>query len=233
MSDFNQFDTNENNEIQEKESLEVTEELSEEGNTDPDQGGAFAATEIVSSPKQSKFAMELLDYIEIFVVAISVVILLFSFVFRICSVEGESMEDTLFHGEALVVSNLFYTPERDDIIVFHQTGRLNEPVVKRVIATAGETVRIQYIPGGMKVTVTDVDGNETLLDEEYIKYIDIPLYLSSETYHVGEGQIFVMGDNRNHSKDSRHSDIGLVDERRVLGKVLFRLSPISRFGTVD
>ena len=233
MSDFNQFDANESNEIQEEEQLEVTEELSADSDPDSEQSGAFASSEIVSSPKQSKIAAELLDYIELFVVAISVVILLFSFVFRICSVEGESMEDTLFHGESLVVSNLFYTPEQGDVIVFHQTGKLNEPVVKRVIATAGETVHIQYTAGGMKVTVTDVNGNETVLDEEYIKYVDIPLYFSSATYHVGEGELFVMGDNRNHSKDSRHPDIGMVDERRVLGKVLFRLSPISKFGSID
>ncbi len=227
MSDFNQFDpldTNESNGIPEEEQIEAKDDLPEEG---------ISKSVVEPSPKKSKLATELLDYIEIFVVAISIVILLFSFVFRICSVTGESMEDTLFNREALVVSNLFYTPDEGDVIVFHQTGRLNEPVVKRVIATAGETVHIEYVSGGMKVTVTDINGNKTELIEDYIKYVDVPLYQSSETYHVGEGQLFVMGDNRNHSKDSRHPDIGLVDERRVLGKVLFRLTPISRFGSVD
>ncbi len=232
MSDFNQNETSEmNEEIIGSDEL-IEQEVTEE-DSDPTSCGQFTATAVASSPKQSRFSSELLDYIEIIVIAISVVILLFSFVFRVCTVEGESMEDTLYAEERLVVSNLFYTPERYDVIVFHQTGTLNEPVVKRVIATAGETVYVQYVEDGMIVTVTDVDGNQIVLDEEYMKYVDIPLYRASMTYHVGEGELFVMGDNRNHSKDSRHPDIGLVDSRRVLGKVMFRLTPISRFGVVE
>ena len=183
--------------------------------------------------KKIAFATELLDYLEVFVIAICVVILLFSFCFRLCRVSGSSMENTLFHDEALIVSDLFYTPQREDIIVFHQTGKLNEPVVKRVIATEGETVHIRHSYNTMIVTVTDVNGNKTVLEEDYMNYEGMPLYLNDMEYTVPEGQLFVMGDNRNDSKDSRHPDIGLVDERRILGKVLFRITPLSRFGTVN
>ena len=143
------------------------------------------------------------------------------------------MKNTLLDGEALIVSDLFYEPSREDIIVFHQTGNLNEPVVKRVIATAGETVQIEHFYQTMVITITDADGNTTILQEEYMKYDGIPLYSQEMTVTVPEGYLFVLGDNRNDSKDSRHQDIGLVDERRVLGKVLFRVSPFSRFGAVE
>ena len=176
---------------------------------------------------------DIVDYMEIFVFAICFVILLFSFAARLCTVEGSSMEDTLYANEKLVVSDLFYTPKREDIIVFHQTGALNEPVVKRVIATEGETVRLDYEIGKMIVTVTQTDGTVTVLEEPYVNYEGYPLYFGTETITVPEGKLFVMGDHRNYSKDSRHSDIGLVDSRRVLGKVLLRLTPLSRFGTVE
>ena len=192
-----------------------------------------SAEALSPNDKKISFAKELLDYIEVFVCAIGVVILLFSFCFRLCQVKGDSMKNTLLDGEALIVSDLFYEPSREDIIVFHQTGTLNEPVVKRVIATAGETVRIDHSYQTMSITVTDADGNQTVLQEDYMKYDGMPLYVQDMTVTVPEGYLFVLGDNRNDSKDSRHSDIGLVDERRVLGKVLFRVSPFSRFGSVE
>jgi signal peptidase I len=177
-----------------------------------------------------------IDYVEVFVVALSLVIIIFSFFIRICKVQGPSMENTLYEDEKLIVTNIGYTPKRGDIIVFHQTGTLNEPVVKRVIATAGETVDIDFDDYG-KVTITDVDGNEFVLDEIDYKNLDSTYaYIKSDyelPYTVPEGCIFVMGDNRNHSTDSRSLLIGPVDQRRVLGKVILRISPIDRFGKVD
>ncbi len=188
--------------------------------------------------KKSSWKKEAVDYMEIFVFSIACVMLLFSFLFRICTVEGESMENTLYAGEKLVVSDLFYTPERDDIIVFHQTGAgvfaLNEPVVKRVIATEGETVTLDYFSNTMRVTVTHTDGSSTVLEEPYMKYEGRNRFSGSHTYTVPEGHLFVLGDNRNNSSDSRYTNgIGMVDTRRILGKVLFRITPVSRFGTVD
>ncbi len=217
MSDFNENEQ------------KPTEELQEETHDLPFEEGE---TVIIQKDKNA-FPKELVDYIEIFVFALCFVILLFSFAFRLCTVDGSSMENTLYEGESLLVSDLFYTPQSGDVIVFHQTGTLNEPVVKRVIATEGETVRLEYASDHMTVTITHTNGDVSVLEEPYVKYDGYPLYVQPSTVTVPEGKLFVMGDNRNESKDSRHPDIGLVDERRVLGKVLLRFTPISRFGAVD
>lgn len=180
--------------------------------------------------KNGKYIKDIVDYIEMFVFAICFVVLLFSFCCRLCTVSGESMENTLMHGEKVIISDVFYSPKYGDIIVFHDTDTLNEPVVKRVIATEGETVRITYTSETMTVTVTHKDGKSEILKEDYIVY-KYPSYLPN-TYTVPEGKIFVMGDNRSNSKDSRHPDIGFVDEREILGKVLFRITPITELGPV-
>ena len=191
------------------------------------------AEEQVVAPKKS--LKSFLEQVELFVIVFAIIVLVFSFVGRTCRVSGDSMNNTLLDGENVLISNAFYTPERGDIIVFHQTDENdpynNEPIVKRVIAVAGETVRIQHFDKFMRVTVTDASGNSTVLEEDYIEY-DFPSYADSITV-VEEGTVFVMGDNRSHSADSRAMRIGLVDTRRILGKVVVRVTPISRFGKVD
>ena len=183
--------------------------------------------------EKSSFALEAFDYISIILFAICLVIVVFSFFARLCVVDGPSMENTLYHSEKLIVSNVAYTPKAGDIVVFHETGSYyNEPIVKRVIAVAGETVHIEYCQDGMTVTVTDVNGVSRVLNEPYAKIVDTNLYYEPMTVKVEEGTVFVLGDNRNHSSDSRSDRIGLVDTRRIVGKVIFRISPISRMGVV-
>ena len=151
------------------------------------------------------------------------------------------MQHTLYEGERLLISNLFYTPERGDVIVFHETGRvLNEPVVKRVIATGGEYVSLEFLENPQRIVVRIYDGNMQLkqvLDESAYMYIDQEAVFRKSDYenpiYVPEGYLFVMGDNRNHSTDSRSTLIGLVDERSVLGKVIARISPIAKFGAIE
>ena len=194
-----------------------------------------------SENKKTSGAHVMLDYVEMFVMTVFVVILLLSFAFRLCQVSGDSMNQTLLNGEHLVVSNLFYTPKTGDIIVFHQTSDLydqfNEPIVKRVIATGGQYVKIDYFDGKVYVSSDETFTEDEILDESYYVYLDIGKWkehgLPDKTFAVPEGYLFVLGDNRNNSADSRSHQVGLVDERRVLGKVLFRLTPFTTFGKVE
>ena len=199
----------------------------------------FNNTNIVDTKNQKSnsqgLVASLLEYFEILVFSLAFVVLLFTFCVRLCQVSGDSMMKTLVDGEKLLVSNVFYEPECEDIIVFHQTGYLNEPVVKRVIAVGGEKIQIDF--DTWTVTVTDKNGKERVLEEDYIFLDDnirtISDYDFSEPMEIPEGYIFVMGDNRYNSRDSRDSDIGLVDERRVLGKVICRLTPFDKMGAVE
>ena len=188
-----------------------------------------------TASKKNGFMKGLIEQVELVVIVFVIIVLIFSFAARICQVSGDSMRDTLYNGENVIVSDAFYTPERGDIIVFHQTGEsrndYNEPIVKRVIGVAGDTVKVEHFRDRMRVTVTDSEGNSTVLDEDYIRY-EYPTYADSVTY-VEEGTVFVMGDNRSDSSDSRSARIGLVDTRRILGKVVVRVTPFDRFGKVN
>ena len=156
--------------------------------------------------KQGKRAVDnLFDFLEIIVMAMFVVVLVFTFVFRTVNVQGQSMQDTLFENDSLVISKLLYTPKQGDIVVVNSSV-LDNRIIKRIIAVEGQKVEIDNRSAIVKV-------NGAVLDESYIKcdgsfddeYFDERYYnKESEVYEyeVPAGCCFVMGDNRNHS-DSR------------------------------
>ena len=151
-------------------------------------------------------------------------VLLFTFVARIIVVSGPSMENTLLGGDLILVWSLGYTPEQGDIVVLTQESYQEDSIVKRVIAVEGQRVDIDYDSG--VVCVDDVP-----LKEDYIKErMFLPSYGEGINHvTVPEGCIFVMGDNRNQSADSRYPDIGIVDTRCVIGHGLMVVFPFNRW----
>lgn len=162
--------------------------------------------------------------------ALVCLVLVFTFLGRLTRVDGHSMENTLQDGQLLLVWSLGYTPRQGDIVVLNKTTVEHlhgVAIVKRVIATGGQTVEIDY-----NTNAVYVDGIQ--LDEFYIKepMMDMshdPLY-SQLHFEVPKGSIFVMGDNRNGSDDSRDSRIGVIDEDYVLGKAVFSVFPFDTVG---
>ena len=178
----------------------------------------------------------LLDVFDTVVKSLIIIFIILTFAFKVCTVVGSSMENTLYGGEKLLISNLLYTPRENDVIVFHKTGTLNEPVVKRVIAVGEKYVKIDYDNCVLYVSDDPVFEEREIVDESSYAYFSNGGYIKftgTAVYHVPQGYLFVLGDNRNGSLDSRSDEVGLIDERTVLGKVIFRISPIDKFGTVN
>ena len=165
------------------------------------------------------------EWYEALISAALVLVLIFSFFFRIMQVDGESMVPTLQNGEKLIVWGAGYEPQRGDVVIVDSYTPYGKPLVKRVIAKGGDTICIDYETGTVAV-------NGEVLREDYIAE---PTYLGYDVefpYTVPEGTVFVMGDNRNNSLDSRSSYVGCIDERDILGKVLLCFLPVSDFGVV-
>ncbi len=168
--------------------------------------------------------IETYEWIQCVVAALVFCVLLFVFVVRIVDVNGSSMYPTLFNADKMVVSDLFYKPKQGDIIVFQKDEYADYALVKRVIATEGQTVEIDF-----DKHIVYVDG--VALDEPYIAEPTANQIDFTGVQIVPEGCIFVMGDNRNDSTDSRDERIGMVDTRDVIGKVLFIVFPFNNIGS--
>ncbi len=171
--------------------------------------------------------VDLYFWLQALVMVLVALILIFTFVGRIIGVVGSSMYPTLHDGDLLLLQSIGYTPKQGDVVVLtKEFDAADGPIVKRVIATGGQHVVIDYDAG----TVT-VDGE--VLEEPYInEFMVDPGMDSIHDVVVPEGSIFVMGDNRNHSSDSRNVTLGTVDERYVLGRALWVLLPFQNFGAI-
>ena len=175
-------------------------------------------TQEVSPEKEE--GRDLYEWAQALVCSVLAVVLLFTFVIRLIGVDGHSMVPTLQDGDRLLVLNAMLDNDYGygDIVVLRKDTFMTEPIVKRVIAVEGQTVDIDFAEG-----IVYVDGEA--LEEDYIRE---PTYTAEGTEFpltVPEGSIFVMGDNRNHSSDSRSSDLGTVDTRYVIGKAAFLIFP--------
>ena len=248
-------DTSEENtdDVGEVTSEEIASQTIEENETHED---ATIEQPLPKDDKQAKEPTEkirkvdsLFDFIELFVFTLAAVFIITSFFFRYSTVEGSSMMNTLEDGEKLILSSFLYDPKPGDVVVVQdRSTALKDPIVKRVIAVGGQRVTVTR-------TTIYVDG--VALDEDYVYTGDYynPLNGSRDYYYdvepcealienvveykpgvsyeilVPDDEIFVMGDHRNNSKDSR--SIGTMHEDAIIGKVVLRFFPFDKFGTID
>ncbi len=179
---------------------------------------------------QEEFSIksEIFDWLEAICFAIVAIILVFTLFFRSAQVEGDSMLPNYREGDRLVLVNTAFSKvEAGDVVVITQPTVVAHPLIKRVIATEGQTVYINHVTGEVKV-----DG--VVLDEDYIMepINSVPLDSIDYPFTVGKGKVFVMGDNRNASSDSRNAGIGEIDTRYILGKAIYRILPFNSFGPI-
>ena len=160
----------------------------------------------------------LYDWLDSPIYAVLLILIIFTFFSRVVSVSGESMLPTFKHGDWLTVSAVTTEVERGDVVVVTQPNALNEPLIKRVIAKGGDTINIDFATG-------DVIVNGKVIDEPYIAELTARKGDFEGEIAIPDGYLFVMGDNRNNSLDSRYDVIGLVDERYVLGVAQIRIFP--------
>ncbi len=177
----------------------------------------------IKKEKQSP-ASKLFDYISIIALAVVAVAVSFTFLFRTIGVDGSSMFPTLNHGDRIILTAFYSEPQCGDIVVTCQPCEDPVPdvLVKRVIATEGQSVDIDFSSG-----VVYVDG--IALDEPYTAEPTIDREDFKGEVVVPEGHVFVMGDNRNNSTDSRDRRVGFIREEYILGKALFRVMPFGQF----
>lgn len=160
------------------------------------------------------------EWVQALVCSVLAVVLVFTFAVRLIGVDGQSMVPTLQDGDRLLVVNSLLDSRygQGDIVVLRKDSFMEEPIVKRVIATAGQTVDIDFSSGTVSV-------DDAVLQEEYINELTFTEEGTQFPLTVPQGSIFVMGDNRNRSTDSRDDRVGTIDTRYVIGRAVIMAFP--------
>ncbi len=180
------------------------------------------------------FFGELYDWVASIFSAVLCFIVIFTAVARVITVDGESMNDTLQHSDRLVISDIGYTPQYGDIVIFHAdklydryTKSYGKTLVKRIIGLPGDKIRIDFKEGVVYRNGVALDepftSSPTIRSEGFPDNVDV---------EIEAGKVFLMGDNRNNSTDSRSEVIGQVDMRYIMGKAYLRIWPFNALGTV-
>ena len=180
---------------------------------------------IIQETEPDSWKRDCYDWLQMLTFVLVGVVLVFTFLGMVIGVSGTSMYPTLHHQDIMVIQRVGYTPAQGDVVVLRKDSFLEEAIVKRVIAVAGQEVEIDY-----DANTVYVDG--VALEEPYINQEDevVMVERSCMVYReftVPKGCIFVMGDNRNGSTDSRYAELGMVDTGYVLGRALCVAFPFS------
>lgn len=181
--------------------------------------------EIIENPSGRVFDF-FYEWLECIIQSVILVVVAFTFVFRVVNVSGRSMYKTLHDGDKVAIVKLGYKPTSGDVVVIKRGQYLNEPLIKRIIATEGQTLNIDFATGSVMV-----DGK--VLNENYIWE---PMYVQGDNDingKVPKGCCVVMGDNRNHSTDSRFKEVGFIPNENITGKAQLILYPFNRFGVIN
>ena len=217
------------------EKIDINNEETEEVAEATEEESQVQADEAKPASKKTNWVKELRDWVVSILIAVIVAFVVREYVFTLVKVQGQSMEPSLHNNDRLYVNRFFYTPDKGDVVIFTPATDPKRPYVKRVIATEGDTVYIDFRTGKVYV-------NDQLLEEEYIyeETREIGTYIAdlmkkgqyskTEPIIIQPGYIFVLGDNRNNSKDSRH--LGPVPIDEVMGGAVFRFWPVNNMGTV-
>lgn len=201
---------------------------------DPDRPEDGRPDEPKDESREDSLTFNLYYWLQTLVAAVVCIVLVFTFVGRITRVEGSSMVDTLHDGDLLILRSIGYRPRQGDIVVLNKTTDetysllQGDAIVKRVIATGGQTVRIDYAENAVYV-------DDERLEEPYLSEVMLPRtgpFSGQTPVKVPEGSVFVMGDNRNGSTDSRHELLGTVDEGYIMGKAVCVMFPLGRIKTL-
>lgn len=190
---------------------------------------------VETEPRKTNWKKEVLEWVASILIAVVLALTIREYVFTLVKVQGASMEPTLSNSDRLYVNRFFYTPEKGDVIIFEPASAPGHPYVKRIIATEGDTVYIDFTTG-------DVYINDVLIREPYIKEKTKKkgMYIINQEKTVGYSRenpivikpdhYFVMGDNRNNSKDSR--ELGQIPKEEIMGGAVFRFWPLDEIGSV-
>ena len=193
--------------------------------THKDWGGSLLAEDKNPKNEEKDLKKDIMLYLHDLVYVLSAIVVVMLLVFRLVVVSGSSMLPTYHDGDRMLISDLGYTPAYGDVVVFAEKSGDKENLIKRVIATEGQTVDINAETGEVSV-----DG--VVLDEPYIYETTEEMGNIEFPATVPEGHIFVMGDNRNNSRDSRFGSIGMVDERLILGRAYWQIFPLNKLGFI-
>ena len=184
-----------------------------------------------SKPRRvSPAVRSVMEWVETIVMAVVLVAVAFTFVARVITEDGVSMEPTYYNGDRVLVTKLAGQARQGDVVIV--VGALEEPIIKRVVATEGQTVDFDPELGEVTVDGQPLPGSVFGIKDGITFVPDLPGMVMEFPQTVPEGCVFVLGDNRDNSTDSRFVTVGMVDQRNILGKVVFSLYPFSKIGFV-